>query len=62
MAFQRLTIQIIERAKSDNGYIGQKEFKTADVYMFDTLIFSADALTSSVTLRSAHSPSIKSKM
>ena len=45
MTFQRLTIQMIERAKSDNGYIDQKEFKTADVYMFDTLIFSADALT-----------------
>ena len=45
MTFQRLTIQMIEKAKSDNGYIDQKEFKTADTYMFDTLIFSADALT-----------------
>ena len=45
MTFQRLTIQMIEKAKDDNGYIDQKEFKTADTYMFDTLIFSADALT-----------------
>ena len=45
MTCQRLTIQMIERAKSDNGCIDQKEFKTADVYIFDTLIFSADTLT-----------------
>ena len=45
MTFQRLTTGMIEKAKSDNGYIDQKEFKTADTYMFDTLIFSADALT-----------------
>ena len=45
MSFQRLTTQMIEKAKLDNGYIDQKEFKTADTYMFDTLIFSADALT-----------------
>ena len=45
MTFQRLTIQMLEKAKSENGYIDQKEFKTADTYMFDTLIFSADAMT-----------------
>ena len=45
MTFQRLTLQMMEKAKSENGYIDQKEFKTADTYMFDTLIFSADALT-----------------
>ena len=36
---------MLEKAKSENGYIDQKEFKTADTYMFDTLIFSADAMT-----------------
>ena len=45
MTFQRLTLQMMEKAKSENGYVDQKEFKTADTYMFDTLIFSADALT-----------------
>ena len=45
MTFQRLTVDMIKKAKDDNGYIDQKEFKTADTYMFDTLIFSADALT-----------------
>ena len=45
MTFQRLTLQMMEKAKSENGYVDQKEFKTADAYMFDTFIFSADALT-----------------
>ena len=45
MTFQRLTLQMMEKAKSENGYVDQKEFKTADTYMFDTFIFSADALT-----------------
>ena len=45
MTFQRLTIHMIKKAETDNGYIDQKEFKTSDTYMFDSLIFSADALT-----------------
>ena len=45
MTFHCLTIHMIKKAHTDNGYIDQKEFKTADTYMFDFLIFSPDALT-----------------
>lgn len=44
MTFQRLTVPMIEKAKKDNGYIDQKDFKTSETYLYDTLIFSNDAL------------------
>ena len=35
---------MITRAKADNGYIDQKKFKTADSFLYDTLIFSDNAM------------------
>lgn len=44
MTFQFLTIEMIEKAKQNNGFIDQTEFKTASKYLFDTLIFTNDVL------------------
>ena len=44
MTFQRLTLAMIERAKRDGGYVDQKEFKTADKFLYDTVIFTDDDL------------------
>ena len=43
MTFQRLTVAMMEKARDDNGFVDQKEFKTAEQYLFDTLIFTTDA-------------------
>ena len=34
-----------EKAKTNNGFIDQTEFKTADKYIFDTLVLNAEAFT-----------------
>ena len=44
MTFQRLTLAMIEKAKKDGGYVDQKEFKTADKFLYDTVIFSNNDL------------------
>ena len=36
--FQFLTMDMIERARTNGGYVDQTEFKTATTYIFDTLI------------------------
>ena len=44
MTFQFLTVEMIENAKQNDGFIDQTEFKTASKYLFDTLILSNDVL------------------
>ena len=40
MTFQYLTIQMIETAKKNEGFVDQKKFKTAKTYGFDSLAFN----------------------
>ena len=40
MSFQFLTVQMINKARTNNGFINQTEFKTASKYLFDTLILT----------------------
>lgn len=42
MTFQYLTLPMIEKAKINEGFIDQTEFKTAAKYVFDTLILNND--------------------
>jgi len=44
MTFQFLTLDMIEKAKSNGGYVDQTQFKTNDKYCFDTLILTKDVL------------------
>ena len=44
MTFQYLTIEMIEKAKENEGFIDQTEFKTATTYLFDTLILTQDVI------------------
>lgn len=36
---------MVEKAKTNNGFIDQTEFKTADKYIFDTLVLNAEVST-----------------
>ena len=45
MTFQFLTLPMIAKAKINQGFIDQTEFKTSSKYMFDTLIMDRDVLT-----------------
>ena len=45
MTFQFLTLPMIEKAKKNDGFIDQREFKTAGTYLFDTLILTEDVLS-----------------
>ncbi|XP_066930255.1 uncharacterized protein [Clytia hemisphaerica] len=45
MTFQYLTLQMIEKAKKTDGFVDQREFKTAGKYLFDTLILTEDVFT-----------------
>ena len=40
MTFQFLSLSMIEKAKTIGGFIDQREFKTSDKYLFDTLIMT----------------------
>ena len=44
MTFQFLTIDMMKKAKTNNGFVDQTEFKTSTTYLFDTLIFTNDIL------------------
>ena len=44
MTFQKLTLEMMEKAKEDNGYVDQREFKTASSFFYDTLIFTKDSM------------------
>ena len=44
MTYQFLTISMIDKARSNDGFIDQTEFKTASKYIFDTLIISPDVM------------------
>ena len=37
MTYQFLTVDMINKAKSNGGFVDQKDFKTSDTYVFDTL-------------------------
>ena len=40
--FQYITLQMVENAKKNGGFIDQTEFKTADKYVFDTVIMNEE--------------------
>ena len=44
MSYQYLTIQMLESAKRNGGFIDQTAFKTENTYGFDTLIMTEDVL------------------
>ena len=44
MTFQFLTVSMVNKAKTNNGFIDQREFKTASKYVFDTLIITDDVM------------------
>ena len=44
MTFQYFTIEMFEKAKSDNGFVDQRSFKTKDTFMFDSFIMDLDVI------------------
>ena len=44
MTYKYLTIQMLDGAKKNNGYVDSTTFKTSGTYTFDTLILSADVM------------------
>ena len=44
MTYQFLTVSMIAIAKRNGGYIDQKEFKTADQFLFDTIIIDDEVM------------------
>lgn len=44
MTYQFLTVEMIETAKKNGGYIDQTDFKTSTTYKFDTIILDKDVL------------------
>ena len=44
MTFQFLTVEMVQKSKSNGGFIDQTEFKTAKKYIFDTLIITDDVM------------------
>ena len=44
MTFQYLTIEMIEKAKTNGGFIDQTQFKTSSKYLFDTLIITEETM------------------
>ena len=48
MTFQFLTMAMIEKARTNGGFVEQTEFKTSSKYIFDTLIISEDVFDRSI--------------
>ena len=44
MSLQYLTVDMLESAKQNDGFVDQTKFKTSNQFQFDTLKFSKDAL------------------
>lgn len=44
MSLQYLTVDMIEAAKQNDGFVDQTKFKTSNQFLFDTLKFTKDAL------------------
>ena len=44
MTFQYLTIEMIETAKTNGGFVDQTQFKTSSKYLFDTLIITEETM------------------
>ncbi len=45
MTFQFLTIDMLDCAKENGGFVDQSKFKTSDKYMFDSLVLTEDVLS-----------------
>ena len=45
MTYQFLTVEMVEKAKTNGGFVDQTEFKTASKYLFDTLIITDDVMS-----------------
>jgi len=44
MTYQYLTVTMVEKSKTNGGFIDQTEFKTCSKYIFDTLIITDDVM------------------
>ena len=44
MSFQYMTLEMVELAGSNGGFIDQTQFKTSHQYHFDTLVLSSDVM------------------
>lgn len=44
MTYQYLTLAMFSKAKSSNGFVDQKKFKTTATYMFDSLLFDETSI------------------
>ena len=44
MTYQYLTVEMFEASKTNGGFVDQTKFKTADRYIFDTLLFDEESL------------------
>ena len=44
MTFKYLTLQMVEEAKTNGGYVDQTQFKTSDEYVFDTIVLTDNVL------------------
>jgi len=44
MTYQYLTVSMVEKSKTNGGFIDQTEFKTSSKYIFDTLIITEDVM------------------
>ncbi|XP_066924531.1 uncharacterized protein [Clytia hemisphaerica] len=44
MTYQFLTVEMVNKARNNGGFVDQREFKTASRYIFDTLILSDDTI------------------
>ena len=44
MTFQYLSLQMVDNARSNGGFVDQTQFKTKEKYVFDTLVLTDDVL------------------
>ena len=44
MTYQYLTVEMVEEAASNGGFVDQTKFKTSEKYVFDTLVLTEDVL------------------
>ena len=44
MTFQYLTIDMFKKCKLDNGFVDQRNFKTAKTFLFDSLLFDENSM------------------
>ena len=61
MTYQYITLNMVEEARANGGYIDQTTFKTEKQYAFDTLVLSAEVLQIIDTYVSFIRPQMKPK-